>query len=286
MSAYGKHPWRNEAHGVPLDGAGEPRLLFRAEGNYLDLSERGATFVLPTKQSGYQCDTVYCIVDRIVAVSVEGEAAIERVVYDRGEHYTDFALRVPGAAGDERAVVIRRSLPREEWQARGRSERLLLRYRYGAGGVETEVLPPWTTDAVKRMHLTASGDYLEFVVTEEDELVIEVLRRSGARATWRVPSIGRGERDGVPDRGVHGFGERAGGGAWLHWGDHVLLLREGRPPRAFSVARYMKPRGEWAGADTYTVTPESLRIGVDVGAGREFVEVGFAAIENGAKELR
>lgn len=285
MAAYGKHPWINEAYRVPLDAAGEPRLLFSAEGNYLDLSERGATFVLPTQQSGYRCDTVYCIVDRIVAVSVDGDAASERVVY-RQELYTDFARRVPGAAGDERAVVIRRSVPREEWQTRGRSERVLLRFRYGAPGVETTPLPPWTTDAVKRTHLTDSGDYLEFVVTEKEELVIEILRKNGKRSTWRVPSLGRGERDGVADRGVHGFGERARGGYWLHWGDHVLLLREGRPPLAFSVARYMKPRGEWAGADAYTASPESLRLGVDVGAGRQFADVGFGAIEKGARELR
>jgi hypothetical protein len=69
----------------------------------------------------------------------------------------------------------------------------------------------------------------------------------------------------------------------LRGGAHRTVPKPPAPPgydTPFSV------QGEWAGADTYTVTPESLRIGVDVGAGREFVDVGFAAIENGAKELR
>jgi hypothetical protein len=281
----GSGPWLNEAHLFPLDGAGAPRRILRAEGTSLDLSERGATFALPTKQSGYRCDASTCVVDRIVAATIDGDVATERVVY-RQERYTDFVRRVSGKSGDQRAVVVRYSVPREEWPARGRSERALLRFRYGAAGVDETVLPAWTTDAVKRSHLTEAGDYLEFVVTEKKELVIEILRRDGARATWRVPSFRHEDRDSAPDREVYGFGERRGGGSWLHWGDHVLLLREGQPPRAFGLARYLKPRGEWAGADAYTASPEGLRVGVDIGAGREFVEVSFGVIEKGATVLR
>jgi hypothetical protein len=281
----GSGPWLNEAYLFPLDGTGAPRRLLRAEGNYLDLSERGATFVLPTKQSGYRCDSSYCIVDRIVAVTIDGDVATERVVY-RQELYTDYARRVSGKSGDGRAVVVKYSVPREEWKTRGRSERALLRFRYGAPGVDKTVLPAWTTEAVMRTHLTEAGDYLEFVVTEKKELVIEILGRDGARATWRVPSFRHEERDSAPDREVHGFGERRGGGYWLHWGDHILLLREGQPPRGFGIARYLKQRAEWAGADGYTASPESLRVGVDIGAGRELVDLSFGTIETGATELR
>ncbi|HEU4382448.1 MAG TPA: hypothetical protein VFR85_03005 [Anaeromyxobacteraceae bacterium] len=281
----GSGPWINEAYRIPLDGQEAPRRLFRARGNYFDLSPRGATFALPTKESGYRCDTAYCILDSIAVVTIDGEVAKERLAY-RQEHYTDYARRVPGKAGDELAVVIRYSLPRDQWQARGRTERALLRFHYGTPGVEKTVLPAWTAEAVRRNHLTESGDYLEFVVTEKHELVIELLGRRDARAAWRLASPRHQGRDSLPDRDVHGFGERSGGGYWLHWGDHIVLLRNGQPPRAFGIARYLKPRAEWAGADGYTASPESLRLGMDIGAGREFIEVSFAAIEKGAAELR
>jgi hypothetical protein len=281
----GSGPWINEAYRVPLDGKEEPGRLFRANGNYFDLSERGATFVLPTKESGYRCDTAYCILDSIAVVAIDGDRATERVVYRR-EHYTDYARRVPGKAGDELAVVIKYSLPREQWQARGPTERALLRFGYGTPGVEKTLLPAWTTEAVRRNHLTESGDYLEFVVTEKHELVIEILRKQGARSTWRVPSPRHKGRDSLPDRAVHGFGERSGGGYWLHWGDHILLLRDNQPLRAFSIAGYLARRAEWAGADRYTASPESLRVAMDIGAGRQFIDVSFDTIQKGATELR
>ena len=90
----------------------------------------------------------------------------------------------------------------------------------------------------------------------------------------------------MADRDVHGFGERKSGEYWLHWGDHIVLLRDGQAPRAFSIVRYLKKRGEWASADRYTEAPESLSIGVDIGAGREFIDVSLATIEKGARELR
>jgi hypothetical protein len=40
------------------------------------------------------------------------------------------------------------------------------------------------------------------------------------------------------------------------------------------------------GADGYIAAPESLRLGVDVGAGREFVDLGFGTIEREAREQR
>lgn len=275
----GSGPVITEAHRVALDGKGKPQRVFRERGNYLDLSERGATFALPTKESAYRCDTAYCILDSIIVVTLTGDTAKRRVVYRRG-NYTDYVHRVPGRSGDELAIVVKYS------HGRG-AQRALLRMRYGADGADTTILPSWTTEAVKRTHLTDDGDYLEFVDAGDKELVIELVGKNGARATWRIPPPRhKGGVDNAPDRGVYGFGERAGGGYWLHWGDHILLLRDGAPPRAFSIARRLARRAEWAGADRYTASPESLRIGMDVGAGRRFLDVPFAAIEKGAKPLR
>src|SRR6185369_8623661 len=118
---------------------------------------------------------------------------------------------------DQLAIVIKYSLPQELWPTRGHEERALLRFRYGAPGVEKTILPRWTTEAVKRTHLTESGDYLEFVVKEDQSLVIELLGKQGARSTWHLPAPRQKEQDSLPDREVHGFGERGRGDYWLHW---------------------------------------------------------------------
>ena len=110
-----------------------------------------------------------------------------------------------------------------------------------------------------------------------------MLGKVGAKATFKIPAIAGKDRDSVDDRGVHGFGVRADGSYWLHWGDHVLILRAGQKPRRFSLVSRLPRGGEWGGADAYTAAPESLRIAVDIGPGRRFIDVPFTAIEKGAR---
>lgn len=90
------------------------------------------------------------------------------------------------------------------------------------------------------------------------------------------------DRDSAIDRAVHGMGQRQGGGFWLHWGDHLVLLGDG-PPRAYSLARLLPSKAEWAGADRYEATPERLVIGVDRAGGRDSVSVDLATAEKRAR---
>src|SRR5690606_7072957 len=84
------------------------------------------------------------------------------------------------------------------------------------------------------------------------------------------------------DTDAHGVGERKDGTLWLHWGDHLILLGPGKPARSYSLEPLLARRTEWAGADIYIETPESLWVGID-GRGRDFARVSFAEAEKRAK---
>jgi hypothetical protein len=83
----------------------------------------------------------------------------------------------------------------------------------------------------------------------------------------------------------HGVGERGDGGLWVHWGDRLALLSPGKPPRAFDIDPLL-PRGfEWAGANVYVETPETLWIGLD-GRRRDFVRVDLTDAERRSSAWR
>ncbi len=270
----GRPPDINEVYLVPLDRSGPPHRLSRVEGQRWHISQRGATFVKPNPNHG--CSVRQCVVDAIVAVDIAGSRATERVIHQPKLH-TDYVGLVPGSSADGLALLTRHSPPKGMNTSLG-----LLRFRYGDPAVDYRLLPPGSESDAGRTFLTRSGEYMELLAQPQGGLAVRLHRGNGAPTGWDVPAFPHEDLDSAVDSAVHGIGQRQGGGFWLHWGDHLVLLGDG-PPRAYSLTRLLPPKGEWAGADRYEATPEKLVIGVDRGAGRDFVSVDLATVEKQAR---
>jgi hypothetical protein len=270
----GRPPDINDAYLVPLDRSGPPRRLFRVEGQRWHISPRGATFVKPNPNHG--CSVVQCVVDAIVVADINGSSATERVIH-KPELHTDYVGLVRGSSADGLALLTR------HWAPKGANTSLgLLRFRYGDPAVDYRMLPPGSESDASRTFLTHSGEYMELVAQPKGGLSVRHHQKNGAPTRWDLPAFPLVDRDSAADRAVHGMGQRQGGGFWLHWGDHLVLLSDG-PPRAYSLARLLPQNTEWAGADRYEATPERLVIGVDRTAGRDFVSVELATAEKQAR---
>jgi hypothetical protein len=270
----GRSPGINEAYLVPLDRSGPPRRLFRVEGQRWHVSPRGATFVKPNPNHG--CSVHQCVVDAIVVADITGSSATERVIH-KPTLFTDYVGLVPGSSADGLALLTRHSPPKGMNTSLG-----LLRFRYGDPAVDYRLLPPGSESDAGRTFLTRSGEYMEFLARPEGGLSVRRHRGDGAPTGWDVPAFPHADLDSAVDRAVYGMGQRQGGGFWLHWGNHLVLLGDG-PPRAYSLERLLPPKTEWAGADRYEATPERLVIGVDRTAGRDFVSVDLATAEKQAR---
>ncbi|HEX8703399.1 MAG TPA: hypothetical protein VF815_31475 [Myxococcaceae bacterium] len=264
----------NEAYLVPLDRRGPPHRLFRVEGRRWHISSRGATFLKTNPNHG--CSVHQCVIDAIVAVDIAGSRATERVIHKPTLH-TDYVGLVRGSSADGIALLTRHSPPK------GMNTSLaLLRFRYGEPAVDYRLLPPDSESDASRTFLTSSGEYMEFLARPGGGLSVRHHQGTGAPAGWDLPAFPVVDIDSAVDLAVYGMGQRQGGGFWLHWGDHLVLLGDG-PPRAYSLVPLMPRGGEWAGADRYEEAPEKLEIGVDRGAGRDFVSVDFTTVEKQAR---
>ena len=270
----GRSPDINEAYLVPLDRSGPPRRLFRVEGQRWHVSPHGATFVKPSPNHG--CSVTQCIVDAIVVVDIAGNSATERLIH-KPQLHTDYVGLVRGSSADGIALLTR------HWPPKGMNTSLgLLRFRYGDPAVSYRLLPPDSERDAGRTFLTSSGEYMELMAQPDGGLSVRHHRENGTLTGWDVPAFPRTDIDSSVDGAVYGLGQRQGGGFWLHWGDHLVLLGDG-PPRAYSLVSLLPRGGEWAGADLYEATPEKLVIGVDRGAGRDYVSVDLASAEKRAR---
>jgi hypothetical protein len=270
----GRSPAINEGYLVPLDRSGPPRRLFRVEGQRWHISPRGVTFLKPNRNHG--CSVRQCVIDAIVAVDIADGRATERVIHEPKLH-TDYVGLVPGSSADGIALLTRHSPPKGV-----NTSLALLRFRYGDPAVDYRLLPPGSQSDAGRTFLTRSGEYMELMEQPEGGLSIRLHQANGALAGWELPAFPHTDRDSTPDRAVHGMGHRQGGGFWLHWGDHLVLLGDGAP-LAYSLAHLLSRQTEWAGADRYEASPERLVIGVDRTAGRDFVSVDLATAEKRAR---
>ncbi|HYO52809.1 hypothetical protein [Archangium sp.] len=270
----GRPPDINELYLVPLDRSGPPYLMARVEGQRWHISQRGATFVKANPNHG--CSVAQCVIDAIVAVDIAGGRATERVIHQPQLH-TDYVGLVRGSSADGVALLTR------HWPPKGVNTSLgLLRFRYGYPGVDYRLLPPGSERDAGRTFVTSTGEYMEMVAQPEGGLSVRLHGWNGELSGWDVPAFPHTDIDSAIDRAVYGIGQRQGGGFWLHWGDHLVLLGDGRP-RAYSLVPLLPRGSEWAGADRYEAAPEKLVIGADRTAGRDFVSVDFATVEKRAR---
>jgi hypothetical protein len=161
-----------------------------------------------------------------------------------------------------------------------RGGRALLRWRPGDATADYRPLPKGSLDTDLSM-VTRTNDFIELEMhgTELSDTVLDVKRYppEGGEQVVTVPLLQ------TLDTKVHGLGMRSNGTLWVHWGDHLVLLAPGKPARNFNIEPLLERRTEWADTAIYIEAPESLWVGIEGGAGRNFVRVGFAEAEKRAK---
>jgi hypothetical protein len=275
--------WSTEAYRMPLDGSSEPKLLFREEfAHRLYESKRGVVFAMP-KYPGQDCSDSTCFpITAIVAYEIT-DSGFKKHTLMGGDGfganiYLSQASIVRGSNDERLALVVH--LTKNEgtrWLNGGRG---LARWRWGDAKADYRPLPG-NSGLWPRWLLTRDNDFIELVEHWEEEPDRLEIRRYLAKGGEQSTSI-RALRKMAQ---VHGLGERADGGLWLHWGEHLGLLSPGQPPRSFDLDLLVQRGTEWAGAHTYVTTPESLWVGLD-GRGRRYVRVDLAEAEKRSKPWR
>jgi hypothetical protein len=251
---------------VPLDGKSQPELLYRVEyGNEIHTSPRGGVYVIPQKP-GQRCEWRACrYIAAIIAYEITGSGVKQKNLLTSAQAAMAAAYVVNGS-NDERVVVM------VELDKR---QRALLRWRFGDDEPGYRPIPrpgPWDDLAV-RAFVTGKDEFIE-VRNENSQL--EIIRHlpEGGEQVISLPGLLQQH-----DTTVHGLGLRGDGSFWVHWGDHLGLLSPGKPPRAFNLEPLLERKTEWGSADIYLEKPEVLWIGLELGAGRDFLRVDFADAE-------
>jgi hypothetical protein len=264
------------AYRIALDGKSDPVLLFSERGYKLHESPRGAVLAIAKKDTRQGCSYHHCDVAEIAAFEIIESGVIRKRLVSGDEHAITSAQPVLRGGGDDRVAVIVSIHPR----------RGLLRWRYGDAKADFRIQDPEKSLQDYKTLFTRANEIMEVANVFHDEggsLKLIFQLPDGGRRVVELPQLPAGDIDIAYDSEVYGMGERKNGGIWLHWGDRVVLLDPGKPPRAVSIEPLLKRRNEWASADIYVAEPESLWIGIEVGSGRDFVNVSLADIEKGAK---
>ncbi|WP_407740927.1 hypothetical protein [Hyalangium sp.] len=275
--------WTTEAYRLSLDGSAEPKLLFREDFAYrLYESKRGVVFAMP-KYPGQECADSTCMpIVAIVAYEIT-DSGIKKHTLLGGDGfganvYLSQAALVRGSNDERLALVVR--LTKNEgklWPDGGRG---LVRWRWGDAKGDYRPLPNHSSLGPQWL-LTRDNDFIELVEhwdEKPDRLEIRRYLAKGGEQSTSIHALRKMSQ-------VYGLGERADGGLWLHWGDHLGLLSADQPPRSFDLDPLVQRGTEWAGATTYVKTPESLWVGLD-GRGRSYVRVDLAEAEKRAKPWR
>lgn len=259
------------AYRLPLDGAAPPTLLFAQEGHALVRTRRGAVFALP-QRPGKRCAYRDCWpMAGIVAQELVGAGAeLKTLLWASGQELSS-ARAVPGS--DEQALALLVAL-----RPNGDG---VLRWRFGDAQASWGVLPaPLGIDPTLFLF---RGEVAEVRVGQGRALELRRHGVDGSTEPLVLPPLPAGDVDTHADNTIHDVGVRQDGGLWVHWGDSLVLVEPGKPPRRLDLEPLLSRRTEWAGVDVYQPSPEALWLGIEVGAGRDFALLPLADVEKKAK---
>jgi len=271
----GNQSWILSAYRYRLDGKSGPEQLFRQAGYKLYVSGRAAVFAVP-KDPKTPCNHNGCWpIASILAYEITPTGVVKRTLLS-GERDNLSSIRGVGSVGEEGLAFVVSEKP----EARG-----LLTWRFGeAANYRGLSLGP--TGDPERAWWTRTGELVEFWMKgAEFEEKLEVKRRlpgGGVRSVTLGP-LPPGDPDVSPDPKIHSIRERKNGDLLVHWGDYLVLLSAGKPPRHLNIEPMLGRMDEWASADIYAPAQESIWLGVEVGAGRDFVRLGLDEAEKRAE---
>lgn len=258
--------WSTSVYKVALDGKSPARLLFRLDHAYLlQVSPRGLVFAM-NKYPGRRCDHQECLVSAIVAYELAGDGVTARTLLDASSLGVNRVRVMRGSDERRVAVMLDAGLPRHLE---------VLRWRYGEAKAERRAVNASLIEDQTRLLYTKSGD------------VVELRRVDGKLEVWRHGAGGDDTKTAElrelrhDDLHIYGYGERADGAMWLHWGDHLGLLSAGGQARSYDLAALVTKHTEFGG-DVYIKDPEELWVAIE-SRGRDYARVSFADAEKRAK---
>lgn len=125
------------------------------------------------------------------------------------------------------------------------------------------------------------GDEVVFaqVGREQGALTVSRLAPDGQQRTTTILPAPRGDVDSASDTTVHAIGAR-GASLFLHWGNALVLIDAEGHQRWLNIEPLLKRRTEWAGVAIPTT--DALWIGVEVGGGRDFVQLTWSDFDQRA----
>lgn len=275
--------WGTEVYRVSLDGVPTPRLLYREDfAHRLQESARGTIFAMP-KYAGQQCEEMTCMpITEIVAYEVT-DTGIKKTSIIRGDAfgpnvYLASATMVSGS--DDRRVAMVLGFTRNDGKLWRGSGRALLRWRWGEEKADRLPLPGHSATWPKWL-LTRDDDFIEIVEhydQKPDRLELKRYLAKGGEHSTMLTALTKMAT-------MRGLGERANGGLWLHWGEHLWLVSPGQPSRSYDLDPFVRRGTEWAGAYRYVPAPEALWVGLD-GRGRSYFRVDLGQAESKSRVAR
>lgn len=238
---------------------------------------RGALYILPSdpsRKGRWQAS----LTGGLVAFDLDGGELKKRTIfYDPNNKFRSIQI-VSGSSPDRIVGIV----------TTGRGGYGMLQYRWGEAQARYQPLPPGPGPSGGAV-LSQDADEILYHIDRGRELEIVRMTLSRPPLTRSVPlwspRIPVRVRGGARTLGSHvlGRGYRADGSVWYQLGDDLALIDSAGTVRRVDLVKLIGFKPEWAGAAVYVEQPESLWLGIEIGAGRDWIRFGFDVLNGAAR---
>lgn len=262
MSGTAGRNFTHVVYRVALDGSGKTEELFRQVG--YQLFESGRVFVFAVaKDPEQKCDNGGCAMRGVVAWQLTKSGPKSRMLVTAKGDELRWAGPLFGST-DERVGFFTGG---RLWRWYPESERL--ESSPSAGSSQDLQNYRFVGAQVVHARHEAGG-----------ALTVTRLGDDGKETTLTISPAPRGDPDTTLDTNVHGIGAR-GEALFVHFGDALILIDGAGKQRSLDLEPMLKRRNEWAGVAV--PTKEALWVGIEVGGGRDFVQLGWSDFDQRAR---